>query len=303
MEAGQYSKTALATAYIRAYHAARDTPRIFDDFLAHRLIKPEECRSFGPPLADLQPTAESADEEAGSSDKTVMDWWIKVIAGAILARARYTEDCIEKAVRRGMHQYVILGAGMDTFALRRPEFLKELQVFEIDHPETQAFKRERLAQANLDPPAALHFVPVDLARERLSAALERSSYNPKAMTLFSWPGVTYYLTREEVLSTFGAIRTLAPSGSAVVFDYLDSGFFAPENPHKSVHLVLEKVQGVGEPMNTGFDPPDLAAELARLGYRFLEDMSATEIERHYFSERTDGYHAGQYIHFAQVAID
>jgi methyltransferase (TIGR00027 family) len=302
MRVNQYSRTALATAYIRAYHSTHDTAQVFDDFLAHRLITREECRALGPSLARCLQDRQPANDCSDVNEPAVMNWWIKVIAGSVLARARYSEDCLAAAVRQGVRQYLILGAGMDTFAFRRPDLMEQIRVFEVDHPETQALKRERLAQAGLSPPASLHFVTADLARESLAAALERSPYDPEALTFFSWLGVTYYLALEDVLATFGALATLASPGSTVVFDYLDAGFFSPNNPHKSVHLVLEKVRDIGEPMQTGFEPADLAENVARLGFYLLEDLSPAGIEEHYFAQRTDGYHAGRYIHFAWASI-
>ena len=108
-----------------------------------------------------------------------------------LGRSRYTEDSLEKAVEQGVKQYVILGAGFDTFAFRCPEILEKLQVYEVDHPATQAFKRSRLAEAGWELPPQLHFVPVDFEQESLAEALTRSSYDPQAPSFFSWLGVTY----------------------------------------------------------------------------------------------------------------
>lgn len=298
MEANQYSRTALVTAYIRAYHASYDSHPIFNDFLAHRLLTEQDYRSLGPSLVDRAQAGEPVFVGSGPGQVTALKWWIKVVAGAILARAHYAEDCLEQVVRNGYRQYVILGAGMDTFAFRRPDLLKQFRVYEIDHPMTQALKRERLAEAGLKLPQELHFIPVDLTRENLAVALARSSYDPKALTIFSWLGVTFYLNREDIFTTFNTMRDLAPVGSAIVFDYLDSGFFSPENPHKSVHLVLDKVRQIGEPMHTGFKSSELAVQLASRGFLLRQDLDPADIERRYFLGRTDGYHAGQYIHFA-----
>jgi methyltransferase (TIGR00027 family) len=302
MEANQFSRTSLVTAYIRAYHAAHDDPKVFDDFLAHRLITTEDPQTHRVHLLDSLPSAESFLAEPYFSRTAALPWWIKVIAGAVLSRARYVEDCLEQAVGRGAQQYVILGAGMDTFAFRRLDLLGRLQVFEVDHPETQAFKRQRLAAVGLEPPPALHFLPADLERENLASVLQHSSYDPNRLTFVGWMGVTYYLELESVFATWRDLAEVAPAGSSVVFDYLDTAFFAPENPHKSVRAVLDNVRRIGEPMRTGFDPPALALHLARLGFRLQEDLSASAIEARYFRERTDGYHAGHHIHFAWAAV-
>jgi methyltransferase (TIGR00027 family) len=302
MEENQFSRTALITACIRAYHAAYDDPRIFDDFLAHRLITEAEYASLELHDCTSPQPAEASTQGLRPKRAAALKWWIKVIAGTIIARARYAEDALERAIQQGIEQYVILGAGMDTFAIRRPELLRHFRVFEVDHPATQGFKRRRLTQVGIEPPDGLEFVSLDFAKESLSAALKRSSYDPNALTFFSWQGVTYYLSRHEVMTTFRSVSDCARPGSSIVFDYLDEGFFAPENPHQSVHLVLANVRRVGEAMKSGFNPEALATNLVRLGLYIREDLNPTEIERKFFTGRTDGYHAGQYIHFARAEV-
>lgn len=103
----------------------------------------------------------------------------------VVSRARYAIDCLEEAVRQGVKQYVILGAGMDTFAFRRPEMLEQLQVFEVDHPAKQDSKRHRLAELGWKQPAQLHFVPVDFTQENLATALTRTSYDPQKLSFFT----------------------------------------------------------------------------------------------------------------------
>ena len=172
-----------------------------------------------------------------------------------LGRARYAEDHLEQAVRQqGVKQYVILGAGLDTFAWRRPDLLASLQVFEVDHPATQAFKRHRLRQMDREPPEQLHFVPVDFDRENLAAALRRSAFDPQVPSFFGWLGVTYYLSREAVFATLQAIAEVAPAGSAVVFDYLETSAFVPGKVAGRVQIMMELVRRIGEPMITGFEP-------------------------------------------------
>ena len=136
----------------------------------------------------------------------------------VISRARYTEETLEKAVRQGVKQYVILGAGMDTFAFRRPEMLEELEVFEVDHPATQEFKLNRLTELGWKHPAKLHFIPIDFTKESLVTALTRSSsYDPNVKSFFSWLGVTPYLTQEEVFATLRSIAEVAPAGSTSSF--------------------------------------------------------------------------------------
>jgi methyltransferase (TIGR00027 family) len=220
-----------------------------------------------------------------------------------ISRARYTEDFLEKAVRAGVRQYLILGAGMDSFAFRCPELVKELQVFEVDHPATQAHKRSRLAEVGWPHPVQLHFVPVDFNHESPAAALARSSYNTESPSFFSWLGVTYYLNREAVISTLRAVAGLAPAGSTIIFDYLDNDAFLSETAARSIQVGMEYLRNIGEPMITGFEPSALAEELAPLGLRLLGNLSPADIEKRFFRDRTDGYHAYEHMHFARAVVD
>ena len=268
MEANQVSKTAMGTAFMRAYHAAHDHPKIFDDFLAQHLMTAEELRIIEERhLAAFQRFDPAGAASCPDRASALACWMRSSCAPAIVfSRARYTEDILETAVRQQeVKQYVILGAGMDTFALRRPDLLERLQVFEVDHPGTQAHKRRRLREVGREHPAQLHFIPVDFSRENLAKALGGSAYDPQAPSFFSWLGVTYYLTREAAFATLRAIAEVAPPGSTVIFDYLDSEAFVPERAARRVQIMMKLVERVGEPMITGFDPASLAADLGLPG--------------------------------------
>ena len=229
MQAQGHSKTAMGTAFMRAYHAAHAPSPIFNDFLAHGLLTEEErlaseerqlkaFQLFNPAQAALYPDPTRA-----------LAYWMQS-AGApaiVLARARYAEDILEQAVRQGVKQYVILGAGMDTFTWRRPDLVAHLQVFEIDHPATQAHKRQRLREMGLQLPARHHFLPMDFNEGNLETTLRGSAYAPQVPTIFSWLGVTYYLPRSVILATWGSISEMAPAESGVIFDYLDTDAFIP----------------------------------------------------------------------------
>jgi methyltransferase (TIGR00027 family) len=219
-----------------------------------------------------------------------------------LSRSRYTEDQLVAALAQDVQQYVILGAGFDTFAFRRPDLLDRLQVFEIDHPATQAIKQQRLALLNRPYPPQLHFVPIDFTTRRLSDVLPQSAYDPHKRSFFSWLGVTYYLTREVVLDTLRDVAGIALPGGAIVFDYMDADAFRPERAAKRVQLLQAIARQVGEPMQTGFDPIELAAELDRAGFRLEEDLDPAAIEARYFQHRSDEYHAFEHVHFARAVV-
>ena len=304
MQANQVSKTAMGTAFMRAYHAAHDHPKIFDDFLAQYMITEAEYReSEARHLRAFQKF--DPDRAATYSDpRRALAYWMQN-AGApaiVLGRARYAEDNLEQAVKEGVKQYVILGAGMDTFAARRRDLVKHLEVFEVDHPATQAHKRQRLLAAGQEPPVQQHFIPVDFSQENLAEVLKRAAYRSQAPSFFSWLGVTYYLTREALFTTFRAIAASAPSGSPIIFDYLDTEALVPERAARRVNIMVEIVKRVGEPMITGFDPRTLAADLAGVGLRLQEDIGPADIQKRFFAGRPDGYHACEHAHFAWAVV-
>lgn len=259
--------------------------------MGHNLA--EALKFFDPERAASNPNQETA-----------LAWVIQDCNGpTTLSRARYAEDSLEEAIRQGVQQYVILGAGMDTFAFRRPDMLEQLQVFEVDHPATQAFKRSRLTELGWEHPAELHFVPVDFTKENLVAALKRSSYDPQKLSFFSWLGVTMYLTRNVVFATLQAIADIAPAGSTIIFDYYDTDAFNPDRSSKRMQKEQEIVRLVGEPMKEGIDPSTLAADLEGIGLLLYENLSPADIEERYFKGRTDGYHAFEHVHFAWAVVD
>lgn len=163
MEDNQERRTAPLLTYFRAYHAAHDAPKIFDDFLAYNMLTEQERDFFDRQFSTAVEIIDPAHAALCPDQETALAWFMRAIAPLSLAisRARYAEELLEKAVREGVRQYVILGAGMDTFAFRCPELVKQLQVFEVDYPATQAYKRSRLAEVGWEQPVQLHFIPVD----------------------------------------------------------------------------------------------------------------------------------------------
>jgi methyltransferase (TIGR00027 family) len=302
MKENQASFSAMTTAYIRAYHSMYDTPKIFDDFLAYRLI-PQEVRALiEQGMKKDKQLDESERTTVLSSDKTTFA--SLMLSTNVLSRARYTEDALEKAVNQGIKQYVILGAGMDTFAFRRPDLMERLKVFEIDHPATQEFKLHRLAELGWGLPGNLHFIPIDFTKENLATVLTLSSpYDPNVKSFFSWLGVTMYLTRKEVFETLSSITNIAPEGSVVIFDYFDTDAFIPKKSSPKMQKKQEIFQKLGEEMITGFNPSTLAKDIEKLGLSLHDNLSQSDIEECYFQRRTDGYHAPEHGHFAYAYVE
>lgn len=304
MEENQVSQLSLTSAYCRAYHASHDNPKIFNDFLAPHLFTEEEHKLRVQKI--MQGIKAFHPERAASfSDQdTALAWFIQNISAVniIVSRSRYTEDNLDEAVKQGVQQYVVLGAGMDTFAFRRTDIVNQLQVFEIDHPATQAYKRQRIAELGWEKPLNLHFVPVDFTKDNLETALTRcSSYNLKALTFFSWLGVTMYLPHDAVFTTLRTIADIAPTGSSIVFDFFDTDARASMSNRAQIGRQIGKQ--VGEPLKSFFDPSTLAADIASLGLSLHENLSPSEIERRYFQGRTDHYHAAKNTHFAWAVVE
>lgn len=304
MKDNQFSRSALLMAYVRGYHALHDLPKIFDDFLACHLVPEEAHNAIEQGMRSMylnDPAYAASQPDQATALAAVMQ--AIPSTSHTLSRSRFMEDNLEEAVKEGVRQYVILGAGMDTFAFRHPEMLGQLQVFEVDHPATQAFKRSRINELGWKKPAQLHFIPVDFTKENLAAALRASSYDVQALSFLSWLGVTYYLPREAVFTTLRAFADVAPAGSTVIFDYMDTDAFVPGKVAKRMQLAMEKVRHVGEPLITGFDPSALAAALAPLGLRLHENLTPKDIQKRYFQGRTDGYYACEHIHFAWAVVE
>ena len=299
----QAGRTALAMAYARAYHATHEAPKIFDDFLADSLFTPEEHTQNNRDWASLLQYTAPELAAMNPDPATALAWVIQLGSGSLtLPRSRYTEDSLEGAIRRGICQYVILGAGLDTFAYRRPDLVDRLQIFELDHPATQAIKRERVAAAGWKHPSNLHFVPIDFTKENLADRLRLFPYDPMQLSFFSWLGVSFYLTREAVFDTLRSIASIAGRGSTIVFDYLDGDAFIPQKASKRIQQIQRIAAQLGEPMNAGFDPLALATDLERLGLRLAENLDPTAIETWFFQGRSDRYHAVEHFHYARVVV-
>src|SRR5262245_22218271 len=210
------SRTALVASLMRARHTRLDRPALIEDPWGDVLVSEAERDAIRERIAG----------RVDAGDRTSLDVLDAALRaslayGAVIVRARCAEDALEAAVARGVRQYVIIGAGLDSFALRQPAFAREVRVFEVDHPATQEAKRRRLARCGVVHSPTLHFVAADLATEHLGDALARSPYSPAEPAFFAWLGVSAYLTREANFATLRAIVACAAPGSELVFSYLD----------------------------------------------------------------------------------
>lgn len=200
-----------------------------------------------------------------------------------------------------MRQYVVLGAGLDTFAYRNPYRDAGLQVFEVDHPGTQRWKRQLLTEAHIDVPAAVTFVPADFEREDLSGALGQAGFRVDQAACVGWMGVTMYLTVDAVLATLRTVGGFA-AGSCVCFDYRVPATML--NPIERVinAAIEQRVAALGEPWLSTFEPAQLQRELRQLGFSAADSASPEDLNARYFARRKDGLRTGGGAHFMCARI-
>ena len=201
------------------------------------------------------------------------------------ARSRYAEDRLAEAVASGVAQYVILGAGLDTFAYRNP--FPALRVFEVDFPATQAWKRAMLAEAGITSPENLTFVPLDFERKALAEGLAEAGLDAGRPAYFSWLGVVPYLTLDAVRATLSAIAQL-PTGTAVSFDYALAPETLSPRGRTAFDALARRVASAGEPFQLFFTAQTMEAELRRAGFHRFEQLDSDHLNEIYFKNRADG---------------
>lgn len=265
MEASRPSRTALRVAMRRAAHQIYDArPLVFDDPVAVPLLGNEY-------LPEIERTQFKLNKPFSVSLRAFM-----------VARSRYAEDLLAQAVVRGVTQYVLLGAGLDTFAYRNP--FPGLHVFEVDHPATQQWKRDLLAAHTISIPANLTYAPVDFEHQQLTTQLATAGFDSTAPTFFAWLGVVPYLSQSAFQSTLSLVANSA-KGSGIVMDYGQPRSVLPYFEQLAHDSLASRVQLAGEPFQLFFTPAEMTEELA--AFHNLEDLGSTELNDRYFSNRAD----------------
>ncbi|MBP2559848.1 methyltransferase (TIGR00027 family) [Neorhizobium galegae] len=276
MESKEASRTARTVAGHRAAHQIADNAFVFKDPYARAIL-------------DDKALAE-ADARALNSSERMFRLFIA-------ARSRFADDCLAAEVERGVRQVVVLGAGLDTLGLRNPYRDLGVTVFEVDHPATQAWKRERLSAAGLA--ADMTFVPVDFEREDLSERLATQGFRHDEPALYIWLGVVPYLERETV---FSLLRFVASgTGTGIVFDYSEPLDNYPPERRARAEAIRAKAAATGEPWITLLDPAELPAELTAMGFQHIEDLGPAGTAARYFgaAPHSGKGEAGPHILFAR----
>jgi methyltransferase (TIGR00027 family) len=267
MEQRRRSRTVEIPAIMRALHQTiDDDPKILTDPIAPRLIAADDQGWLAPLL-----------------DHPFATQWR---AGFAL-RARYVEDCLAEGVQCGVKQYVILGAGLDTFAYRQPSWGDSLGIYEVDDLTTQQWKGDRLRVAGVAIPSNLRFVPIDFESISIADALESAGFAFDAKTLCSWIGVTQYLTPHALEATFQFVLSL-PRSSEIVFSFILPQDAVSGIEAEAVMLAAQRAAEVGEPWLTRFHADELRVKLQTMGFSQIVHLTPEAARARYFGNRHDG---------------
>lgn len=265
------SRTALRVALRRAAHQLLDSPKVLDDPLALRIL--------GEGAAEIHAQLPRYQSHIA-----------RHFCAFMVARSRYAEDQLTASVARGVDQYVILGAGLDTSA-HRGIVPAKVTTFEVDHPNTQAWKFECLQSAQIPLSSSVRFVSVDFERQELGAELAAAGFRLDRPAFVSWLGVVPYLTKDAAARAFSFLGGL-PEGSGVVFDYAVPRSSLGFLERLALDELTRRVARAGEPFRLFFKPQELDSFLKGFGYRRVEQLSAKEINERYFAGRADGLRIG-----------
>lgn len=267
-QTGAPDSTAVRTALWRALHVRVDRPpHVFEDEIGLRLAAPDDDWRRRP---DMDPHA------------------TRGFRAAIVARARFVEDLIAEQVGRGVAQFVILGAGLDTFVQRRPEFAACLRVFEVDQPGPQAWKRRRLAELGYSVPDWLRLVPVDFeASEDWWERLVAAGFDAGRPAVVVSTGVTMYLTKDATAATLRRIAGLA-SGSTLAMTFLLPTDLLDDADRPGLRTSEQGAQASGTPFISFYTPPEMLALAREAGFADVRHMWGDSLAERYFADRTDG---------------
>ena len=300
----QESITAKLCLFARAFHSNYGRNKLFDDYLSFDLMGREHYEEIGQ-LIENGFDISKYDRNRLFCHKHIKETLYKYILPIPLSRIKFAEIELENYAKlQGAMgekiQYVICGAGMDSFAFRN--LIGNIHVFEVDHPDTQKYKLERIKQLEWVVPESLTFVPVDFSRDSLKEKLLEKGFNPSLPTFTAILGVSYYLTLPVFEQTLRTISEITPSGSRLIFDFPDETTFSKEqeklNPRvKELADVTEKL---GEPMLHGFSVEEIRAALERNGFEVATHYTPEIIQSLYFEGRNDGLKAYENVHFMKA---
>jgi len=275
------SRTALGVALMRAIHTRADPCPLLDDEWGDRLVP----QSVKDEILDRALAARQQGIVGAPPQGETLDLFLRgnPAYATVVTRARYSEDVLLRAIGNGATQYLLVGAGFDSFALRRTPAHGDVSVFEIDLPATQQLKLARFSECGITLPAKVSYLPADFSRANLAEVLSRTGYKRSERSVFSWLGVAMYLRDETNRLALTDIANCACSGSELVFTYLDRRVFEDDNAAGAARFREQQavVTALGEPFLSGFRPESLRDELRDLGFELIEDLSDEQVVRRY----------------------
>lgn len=274
------SVTAKICAFVRAWHSNRSRSKIYDDYLAYDMLGKEEYDSIYELISGGLDGTQSFSRE--DTEQVIIEYFAPIL----LSRIHFNESRLaDFAAENGSIQYVICGAGSDTFAFRNEN--ENIEIFEIDHPDTQRYKLEKIRELEWNIRDNVHYVPVDFERERMSDKLLQAGFDPNRKTFFSILGVSYYLTLDVFSETLSQIADLSALGSELVFDFpMKTGDFP-----RRVERLEQITEQLGEVMRGGFDYNEVSRALYALGFQIDTYMPPEKVQKEYFDGRQDGLKA------------
>ncbi|WP_278491666.1 class I SAM-dependent methyltransferase [Acinetobacter gyllenbergii] len=274
MKQGQSSRTAEAAAALRANHFQNAENPVFVDPFAFELTSKGWKKLLTSALT------------VKVMNSSVFNRTLGLLTGQVVGRSRYAEDLLEQAIAKGIQQYVLVGAGLDSFTLRHAQQYPQLKIFEVDHPDTQAAKQRKLRQFG-ELPANVEFVAIDFEKESIADALARSTFKQDQAAFFSWLGTTHYLEPETTLKTLASIAQIAAQGSEVALDY-SIDYRELEGVERLGSLFVSQfTRFLKEPLKGQFRPKVLHQAMEQMGYQVTEDLSGDGLSERYFQARPD----------------
>ncbi|ENX33786.1 hypothetical protein F889_02449 [Acinetobacter colistiniresistens] len=274
MKQGQSSRTAEAAAALRANHFQNANNPVFSDPFAFELTSRGWKKLLTTPLT------------VKVMNSPVFNRTLGLLTGQVVGRSRYAEDQLKAAIARGVTQYVLVGAGLDSFTLRQAQQHPQLKIFEVDHPDTQAAKQNKLQQLG-ELPENVEFVAIDFEKESIADALARSTFQQDHTAFFSWLGTTHYLEPETTLKTLASIVKIAARESEVVLDYSIDYRELDGIERLGTLFVSQFTRFLKEPLKGQFRPKVLHQAVTQMGYIVMEDLSGNGLSERYFHARPD----------------
>lgn len=276
----QKSMTALISAFSRAYHSENNEVKIFDDKIAKLILTSEEYSQISNSMSG---GIKFFNPDFRGTQADGLRWIVdNQLSPTPLGRAAFTEKALQIAVSIGTRQYLILGAGYDTFAYRQPVWASRLQIFEIDHPVTAEDKRTRLETAMIVMPENVHYIAADFTKDHWHSAMTQNEFFDGNMISFcSILGVVYYLSRESFVEMISNLSTILSTGSAIAFDYPDENSYTEKAGERAKKQVL-LASGANEKMLASYSYHDMEEILSDYGFLIYEHLTPIEITQQYF---------------------